>query len=289
MRKFASSASCVILALLINSWSSVWRYGTERATESKLGKLLDKYLHDSIQWNSEYIVAKNVFRRNAYESYEDVTLVTQCSVNNLHYLIHMAGRWKGPVSVAVLTPGEDGVKAILGSYWLMKCFPRVFDQVSFHFVYPSDHAPTRSSALSAIQLLHHPNRGHNNFCTNAVKLLRDFHRGNNYELNGIEYPHNTLRNIALEWVKSKYVLVLDVDTFPSNGIRENFLNYTSSSHFANLPSRARSVYIIPAFEAKSENPRQLPVTKSELVKFFKRTHVRTFHTETCRNCHEGEK
>jgi hypothetical protein len=30
---------------------------------------------------------------------QDVTLVTQCSPNNLHHLIEMADRWHGPMSI----------------------------------------------------------------------------------------------------------------------------------------------------------------------------------------------
>lgn len=283
MSRFALSAACVGISLLVNSWTSVWLYGVERQLELKVGKFLDKFLQRSHHWNDEYVVLANVWKRAISEGEKDVTLVTQCSMNNLHYLIDMASRWKGPLSVAIFTPGNDFIKAILGSYWLTKCFPKTFHQTSFHFVFPSGHAPTQTFYLSSIERFKLPSREQLNYCTSAISDLRG-RQGSNYRLNGFHYPHNTLRNIALEWVRTKYVLVLDVDTFPSIDARQTFLRYISSSNSA---TQSKNVFILPAFEAKSGAT--IPLTKSNLTQQYRRNNVRAFHTETCPYCHRSEK
>ena len=74
-----------------------------------------------------------------YWTFHDVTLVTQCSVNHLHYLIKLASYWSGRISCAVFTPDLDGSYASWAVDALRKCYPKLMRRVDFHFVYPQNH------------------------------------------------------------------------------------------------------------------------------------------------------
>jgi len=55
--------------------------------------------------NRDFLVHRNF--RNAEFSPEpnDITLVSQCSIDNLHYIPDLVHRWRGPTSVAIFAPG----------------------------------------------------------------------------------------------------------------------------------------------------------------------------------------
>jgi hypothetical protein len=47
----------------------------------------------------------------------------------------------------------------------------------------------------------------------------------NYEIKGTEYPHNLLRNTAVKFCKTKYVLVIDIDMLPNEHLRRDFREF----------------------------------------------------------------
>ena len=74
-----------------------------------------------------------------YWTFHDVTLVTQCSVNHLHYLVQLTSHWSGRVSCAVFIPDMDGSYAAWAVDALRLCYPGLMRRVDFHFVYPQNH------------------------------------------------------------------------------------------------------------------------------------------------------
>ena len=71
----------------------------------------------------------------------NVTLVTQSSLDHLHWLAESLKTWEGPVSVAVFVPDIKYEAALLYIAKLRHCMVEIRNQVTFHFIYPVDRPP----------------------------------------------------------------------------------------------------------------------------------------------------
>ena len=71
----------------------------------------------------------------------DVTLVTQTSLNHLHWLERVTGLWAGPLSVAVFVPDREFLPAVNYVRYLRHCNEPVKRQVAFHFLFPVEYRP----------------------------------------------------------------------------------------------------------------------------------------------------
>jgi hypothetical protein len=103
------------------------------------------------------------------------------------------------------------------------------------------------------------------------------------EKTGLPYPHNVLRNLALEYLDADFFVATDVDFIP------NFGAYSGLNHLihdAKVRRRLvdRGLFVLPAFErfmapdgehAVTED--MLPKTKADLQQQFKDNHVLGFH------------
>ena len=216
----------------------------------------------------------------------DVTLATQCSVNNLYHLIETLRRWNGPISVSLFAPKDHYLHAIFGAKSLTECFSVV--DISFHIVYPQQESPIFSE--KAIELWSNYFRlkdlkGRCNYLLDTLQSIT----GLNYALGDTPYPHNTLRNIAKRSVKSTHLFLLDVDVMPSKDIRDSFLTHIVLSREDGLKTywHSKVVYITPVFEIRVEA--EMPSTKSELMQAVNMKQARVFHIETCPVCHKPTK
>ncbi|KAM7540657.1 hypothetical protein Aperf_G00000030884 [Anoplocephala perfoliata] len=77
---------------------------------------------------------------------------------------------------------------------------------------------------------------------------------------GIYYPINALRNVAIQYAETKYVFILDFDFIPSPGLYENFQNVLSTAD----KSTKNVAYIVPAFETFNSQL-DFPSTKEDLL------------------------
>ena len=210
----------------------------------------------------------------------DVSLVTQCSINNLKYLLDLLDRWSGPVSVSVFTPGQHFLHAYLAVNSISRCFSS--RDLSFHFVFPAMWPPLIED--EDFEIWNKQFYGGADECEQIIKVLQLLNVTSNYALGNIPYPHNTLRNVAKRRLATTHMLLLDVDVVPSPDTRESFLRKAA------LDRNAVSdlcVYVTPAFEIKSNSP--IPASKKELVQAIKLQRVRTFHVLTCPLCHKATK
>lgn len=266
----------ILLSIFIHVRVRLWKIAKNDELH-EMGKVfLDSALFESVRWSADFDVIMNFEKRaGILTSHDDITLVTQCSVNNLHYLPEMAARWKGPLSVAVFIPGTDALKGLLALRWLRLCYPAAFESTEFHLVYPYTHEP----AFSA-EILDSMSFNGGDYCHQAIHTIENY-EGTNYALAGIEYPHNTLRNVARKAVKTNLFFLVDVDTFPNVGLRDFFLQFFGKLDREN----EKTLYIVPAFEIKENFP--APSRKSQLVQQVDKGIVRTFHSETCKSCHEA--
>ena len=209
----------------------------------------------------------------------DVTLVTQCSVNHMHHLIGLSERWQGPMSVTVFAPDRHSVIAMEIIVKLFQCVSSFRQNVSVHLVYPFVQAPDMSlvpvtlpTDFSSCVDLHN-------------ELLAKWQaKISNYAVEGIKFPNNLLRNVALSNSRTKYVFVVDIDMLPSATLHREF-----SSFLARQLSQTeqliddKTAFVVPAFEISSEVVP--PADKTGLLRQWQQHKLRPFYSETCWKCH----
>ena len=133
---------------------------------------------------------------------------TDASPNRLARLVQMAERWDGYISVAIYgkKDDEDDLKRKVESFWHDQA-KDLKDKVIIHLV------------IDARQ---------------EEEGYDDMH-----------YPHNILRNIAIEHTPTDLVFYNDVDFIPSADSHAMLLKHLSS-----MPQDQPSVMVLPAFERK---------------------------------------
>nr|XP_039251450.1 beta-1,4-glucuronyltransferase 1-like [Styela clava] len=277
----------IMISIVIHIVVRLWEHGRYSQFTTDGQNFIKKYLTTADMWRNDFIVVMNVGNNDSKVNHSDITLASQCSVNNLHHLPELVARWNGPASVAVFAPHSDFVKAILGIHWLEKCFPKTFIKTNFHLVYPLEHPPFFEDRelpviLKDMVSKSAPERKKDSYCTKAMDALKSF-KGGNYVLKGHQYPHNTLRNVAISGIESDFVFLVDVDTFPAIYARSQFQEFLKLDEYRTQFLNTKTAFVVPAFEV-DENV--IPTTKTKLIQEYKKGNVRPFHSETCKNCHE---
>ncbi len=87
------------------------------------------------------------------------------------------------------------------------------------------------------------------------------------------YPHNILRNVALENIESDYFVALDVDFIPSPYAHDQLLQYLQGNmQFREDLRSHKRMFVLPAFELLPRDGEEyatkdmLPVTKGQVIK-----------------------
>lgn len=246
-----------------------------RLDKSGTYHLLDNFL------SSEHVVVGR--------SKHDVSIVTQCSSNHLHHLIDLSRRWNGPISVAVFTYDDDFIPTVSKLVHFHFCDDHIFRQVSFHLVYPISRAPKHFSGLSEVSL----------DCSArylSSQALSDSHtsslhvESNNYAHSiALEYPNNLLRNLAVNYAQTPYILMVDIDMIPSENLRIQFQNFMSTRSQKLLSNDSISAadnvqaFVIPVFEMQSSILRP-PAAKKDLLADWDKGLIRPFYWEVCQKC-----
>jgi len=97
------------------------------------------------------------------------------------------------------------------------------------------------------------------------------------------YPQNILRNVAMEAVKSEYVVLLDVDLIPMPEGCHDRLVAALKSPSSELLVNKRQMFVLPAFQVKPKKGNthasedQLPLSKVELLEKLKTKEVAPFY------------
>ena len=234
----------------------------------------------TVDSSGDYKVINHLFAgSNVHTSGErqpGVTLVSQCSVEHLHNLIGLASRWRGPISVAVFTPGSHVMLAVQFMTALLRCAPAIQHNVSIHLLFPigqSTH-PIPDTLTDSSQLN----------CENLPAAFKHkVSSDHNYAMSGIKYPNNALRNVALRNSATHYVFVIDIDMVPNEGLHDSFLTLVSAP---SLPTASvldsQLAYVVPAFE--SEHGASIPQDKMQLIDAWNQKTVRPFYHEICWRC-----
>ena len=100
--------------------------------------------HGRMDDSSKYKLFDNVAIGSNYIQLSkelNVTLVTQSSLDHLHWLAESLKTWRGPVSVTVFVPDIEYEAALLYISKLRHCMVEIRNQVTFHLIYPVDRPP----------------------------------------------------------------------------------------------------------------------------------------------------
>ncbi|XP_064484233.1 beta-1,4-glucuronyltransferase 1-like [Ornithodoros turicata] len=217
----------------------------------------------------------------------DVTLVTQSTANHLHYLEALTSRWRGHTTVTVFALRSDLAIVVEILVHLRRCFPALRYNTSFHLVYPlnngaqNDPPPLDGAESDGAQASPDP-LGPSPPCDGLLDQLRSLPFPENYA-HGIAYPVNLLRNVARRNSLTEFVLVLDIDLLPNDGLHEDFLRFANENRlFVESHKDDKTVYVAPAFEVRSGVP--VPRDKVGLLKRLESMEARPFYLELCWKC-----
>ncbi|XP_069509572.1 beta-1,4-glucuronyltransferase 1 [Ambystoma mexicanum] len=208
---------------------------------------------------------------------EDLVLATHTTLNNLHHLQELLARWRGPVSVALFAPSPEEVRFTTMMIYVLStlCAP-VNELVSFHLV-------CHSGDLAIFpELADRGEFARLKSCDDVFRKLADTGiKLRNYDIGAnASYPNNLLRNVARGVAGSHYVLVIDVDMLPSEGLRLAFLSLMAGR--PSIPEGEHTVYVVPSFEIR--HTRRIPGAKAELLQLYQVGEIRPFYEELCQRC-----
>jgi len=105
---------------------------------------------ETLDYSGQYKIIR-FYRFNGLEkkfSHNDITLVTQCSINHLHHLVDLVKVWNGPISCSIFVPNLDASVASDAITVLKRCYPKIGYYVTFHLVYPTVYRADLSKFLT---------------------------------------------------------------------------------------------------------------------------------------------
>eukprot|EP00934_Nitzschia_sp_Nitz4_P008519 Nitzschia sp. Nitz4//scaffold312_size24368//18987//20291//NITZ4_008368-RA/size24368-processed-gene-0.5-mRNA-1//-1//CDS//3329547405//8509//frame0 len=190
----------------------------------------DLYLPFQALWNawifaptftgqrSKPLILKHLFRRSSLIHPNDIVLATHISVHKVQALSIFLKYWSGPSSIAVHITSQQDIREFFA--YLLDApqdnpnLRDVLNQATFHFVL--EKPPNQEAEV---------------------------------EEGSWGYPHNILRNIALESIETDFAALFDVDFIPSP------LCYTELNELFRLHPKImesmranRTLLVLPAFE-----------------------------------------
>lgn len=219
----------------------------------------------------------------------DVSLAVHTTADHLSELVDLATVWNGPMSITIFAPGSDAAFTDDAIDGMRLCWPVLRDTVNFHLVYPKEF-PGNMSTIGSFAYLP---------CKDITRRLMtfksvmqpDFKNPEYKMINSIIYPHNLVRNVAKQGALTEFVLSIDLGLIPSPHLRKSFVKFAAKNSLFNsnqtvhsniLQRSKRSVYVIPAYELRSElEPFK---SKSQLISAIENKNSRPFMSETCWFC-----
>lgn len=217
----------------------------------------DKMNEYKILQRGRFLVLYNYIRAiRWFKCHESVTYTTISDLRFLDNIEILSERWKGPISIALYTPGTDFEYALESIKYLYKCSSYLIPvYVTFHIYFEDTHRP---------KYIPKPAHVFDNMNVSCElppwQILADTQL---YRIQkNLFFPINIGRNIARNAATTHYILASDIELYPSANIISQFLDMIESGN-ASLRTRTPAVFVLPPFEIK-ENV-QPPILKRELV------------------------
>ncbi|XP_077996785.1 xylosyl- and glucuronyltransferase LARGE2-like [Glandiceps talaboti] len=174
--------------------------------------------------NTQFVTEK-IIESDTKQDADDITLVTQVSMDRIDVLEKSLEYWNGPMSIVLFVPTKSETK-------------------------DTDHEWKR----------YYINKKLNNpkFTTQTIVTAVYANTVND------EYPVNYLRNLAIKQCQTTYMLLLDADFIPSPGFREKFKSHLTEGIGMNTLNHIALVVPVFEFTEGLEDLPQMPETKEEL-------------------------
>ncbi|XP_075693448.1 beta-1,4-glucuronyltransferase 1 [Rhinoderma darwinii] len=203
---------------------------------------------------------------------KDVVLASHASLGNLWNLQELVQRWDGRISLALFASSAAQAKlATLLTYTLAQLCPSVRQRVYFHLVCQSGETAVFPELDDATEFAHLQT------CQDVFAKAASMGTNLINYAGNASYPNNLLRNVARAGIgRTAFVLVVDIDMIPSQGLRSGFLDFVAGGVEQHV------VFVLPAFEIR--HTRRLPSTKDELLRLYQVGEVRAFYEELCPQC-----
>lgn len=216
---------------------------------------------------------RSTFPAASYEHTEndDVVLATHGSVAKLDVLLTQLEYWNGPASVALFMDDGPTQIPLLDSF--LQEYENQLVNASFHLY--MEHAPNTVDSFYTV----------GEESTESESTLPPVSLG---------YPHNILRNLAMENCGSNYFVALDVDFIPSPRNAYSRLLATlwaNNGTVARYMQQERRVMVLPAFEVFARKGEtiatadQLPTNKSMLEEMVNSKQAQSFKHDKARANH----
>lgn len=205
---------------------------------------------------------KKDYIQNLLDTQNDIALLTHLDTNHFPNLLVQQAYWgcDGPIEVAVYLNSIEAIQKF-GQ------FVRTNNSTSTTSTTPANRNNKKQQQQEQQQQHHHHPR------TTYHILLEKQSPNLQFDQYRMEYPHNFLRNIVLEYSRYDYFVALDVDFIPTynsyQGLR-NLIFGGSSEEIQSLLHR-QSIFVLPSFHIdpidgeEFAKPSQLPKTRSELL------------------------
>ncbi|XP_059082616.1 beta-1,4-glucuronyltransferase 1-like [Tigriopus californicus] len=198
-----------------------------------------------------------------------VCLGAQTSIDRASWLIEIVKNWSGPVSIALFTPDVEFHISKIYIKYMQRCFPKIKEQVSFHFLFPVDHPVKDSPSLNEIV-------GEMS-CDDPKKVLDFLVKTRSKEMlawrEPMEYPQNLLRNTAKQGCQTQFTFIPDIDMIPNAGLDLDLQEFLSGPEAQECEKCA---YVVPTYEISTTST-HMPANKTELLGFLKQKKARIFH------------
>eukprot|EP00095_Tigriopus_kingsejongensis_P007170 maker-scaffold211_size255937-snap-gene-1.15 protein:Tk07170 transcript:maker-scaffold211_size255937-snap-gene-1.15-mRNA-1 annotation:"n-acetyllactosaminide beta- -n-acetylglucosaminyltransferase-like" len=198
-----------------------------------------------------------------------VCLGAQTSIDRASWLIEMVKTWSGPMSIALFTPDVEFHISKVFIKYLHRCFPKIKEQVSFHFLFPVDHPVRDSPSLNEIVGVMS--------CSDPKKVIDFLINTRSKEMlvwrEPMEYPQNLLRNTAKSGCQTNFTFIPDIDMIPNPGLDRDLDLFLSQPEAQECDKCA---YVVPTYEISTTSS-HMPVNKTELLAFLKQKKARVFH------------
>ena len=211
--------------------------------------------------------------QSLYLSPDDVTLVTQASLSQLHHLDFLIRRWKGSLSIAIFAELNEVPLSLEIVFHLQRCHSYIFEFVTFHLVHPVGEVEHEAQTIKYE-------------CQNIPNILQDLKKKRqNYNNSKVLYPINLLRNVARNYSGTDFTLVVDIDMLPNSGLFKDWRNFMSRT--AKSVLKKQIAFVIPTYEVKQDLLEEdVPQNKRELMQLISVQEARPFYSEVCWKCHK---
>ncbi|GFT89471.1 beta-1,4-glucuronyltransferase 1 [Nephila pilipes] len=224
-----------------------------------------------VEQRGRYIIIKNYIRSAIQPNKGNtMTLASAALFTDLSHLPEICGRWKGPVSISVYAPGSDFKTALKKIFSLRLANSCIHQNVTWHLFFDFEFSPSWDKFQSPEEEA--------GMSTAASGSYDVWIKGTFKSHGHLPFPANIGRNVAIRESKTDFVLVGDLNYYPSINIIPRFLELLKYQG----PTGNR-VYVLPVFKMAGYG--KPPETKSELVQMTAEGNiVLPSGTEDCTQC-----